>query len=51
MAAALAWTTQNLLAFDAVEAQQMHKIADAFADDLLLTTMLGHLSYEASVIV
>jgi TusA-related sulfurtransferase len=27
------------------------KLADAFADDLLLTTMLGHLSYEASVIV
>jgi hypothetical protein len=51
MAAALAWTTQNLIAFDALEAQQKQKLADAFADDLLLTTMLGHLSYEASVIV
>ena len=51
MAAALAWTTQNLLAFDVVEAQQMQKLADAFADDLLLTTMLEHLSYEATVIV
>ena len=51
MAAALAWTTQNLLAFDVVEAQQMKKLADAFADDLLLTTMLEHLSYEATVIV
>ena len=51
MAAALAWTTQNLIAFDALEAQQMQKLADAFADDLLLTTMLGHLLCEASVIV
>jgi len=51
MAAALAWTTQNLLAFDVVEAQQMQKLADAFTDDLLLTTMLEHLSYEATVIV
>jgi hypothetical protein len=29
----------------------MQKLADAFADDLLLTTMLEHLSYEATVIV
>jgi hypothetical protein len=43
MAAALAWTHQNRLAFDAIEAEQMQKLTSVFADDLLLTAMLGNL--------
>lgn len=40
MAAALAWTHQQRLAFDAIEAEQLQKLISAFADDQLLTTML-----------
>lgn len=43
MAAALAWTHQNRLAFDAIEDEQMQKLTPVFADDLLLTAMLGNL--------
>jgi len=41
MAAALAWTTQSRLELDAMEAKELQLMADVFADDLLLTIMLG----------
>jgi len=47
MAAALAWTTQSRLELDAMEAEQMENLSSAFADDMLLTTMLGNLTSDA----
>jgi hypothetical protein len=47
MAAALAWTNQSRLELDAMEAEQMENLASAFADDMLLTTMLGNLTSDA----
>jgi hypothetical protein len=46
MAAALAWTTQSRLELDAMEAEQMENLSSAFADDMLLTTMLGNLTSD-----
>ena len=50
MAAALAWTTQSRLALDAVEAKELKLMAGVFADDLLLTTLLGKLDTGVAVI-
>ena len=47
IAAALAWTNQSRLELDAMEAEQMENLASAFADDMLLTTMLGNLTSDA----
>lgn len=41
MAAALAWTTQSRLELDAMEAKELQLMAGVFADDSLLTIMLG----------
>jgi hypothetical protein len=47
MAAALAWTTQSRLALDAMEAKQLQQMTFAFADDMLLSTMLKNVTSEA----
>jgi hypothetical protein len=47
MAAALAWTTQSRLALDAMEARQLQQMTFAFADDMLLSTMLKNVTSEA----
>jgi hypothetical protein len=47
MAAALAWTTQSRLALDAMEAKQLQQMTFAFADDMLLSTMLRNVTSEA----
>jgi hypothetical protein len=50
MAAALAWTTQSRLALDAVEAKELQLMAGVFADDLLITYLLGKLDTGVAVI-
>ena len=47
IAAALAWTNQSRLELDAMEAELLENLASAFADDMLLTTMLGNLTSDA----
>jgi hypothetical protein len=47
MAAALAWTTQSRLALDAMEAKQLQQMTFAFADDMLLSTILKNVTSEA----
>jgi len=50
MAAALAWTTQSRLALDASEAKELQLMAGVFADDLLLTNLLGKWDVGVAVI-
>jgi hypothetical protein len=50
MAAALAWTTQSRLALDAAEAKELQLMAGVFADDLLLTNLLGKWDVGVAVI-